>query len=108
MMPRPDEIPGVTDDPVIRLLLRGEARTLHEAEEKYLDAAIPEVLDLLRGPLSNDELARHPLSPEARLAEVLTALEAVGLNCLVMGGHAVRPARPAPGFLTWLGAGLAG
>jgi hypothetical protein len=56
-----DHIPGVTDDPVIQLLLRGEAQTLHEAEQKYLDAAIPEVLDLLRGPLSNDELARHPL-----------------------------------------------
>ena len=56
-----DDISAVTDDPVIRLLLRGEARTLHEAEEKYLDEAIPEILDLLRGPLSNDELARHPL-----------------------------------------------
>jgi hypothetical protein len=56
-----DPIPGVIDDPVIQLLLRGKAQTLHEAEEKYLDAAIPEVLDLLRGPLSNNELARHPL-----------------------------------------------
>jgi hypothetical protein len=27
---------------------------------------------------------------DARLAEVVAALEAVGLNCLVMGGHAVR------------------
>ena len=52
---------GITDDPVILLLLRGEARALHEAEEKYLDAALPEILELLRGPLSNDELARHPL-----------------------------------------------
>jgi len=56
-----EHIPGVTDDPVIQLLLRGEAQTLHEAEEKYLDAAIPEILDLLRGPLDNDELSRHPL-----------------------------------------------
>ena len=46
---------------MIQLLLRGEARTLHEAEEKYLDAAIPEILDLLRSPLSNEELTRHPL-----------------------------------------------
>jgi hypothetical protein len=61
-MVRPhDHIPGVTDDPVIRLLLGGQARTLHDAEEQYLDAAIPEILDLLRSPLSNDELARHPL-----------------------------------------------
>jgi len=56
-----DHLPGITDDPVIQLLLRGEASTLHEAEEKYLDAAIPEILALLDGPLSNDELARHPL-----------------------------------------------
>jgi hypothetical protein len=54
-------ISGVTDDPVIRLLLRGEAQNLHEAEELYLDAAIPEILDLLRGPLGNEELAGHPL-----------------------------------------------
>ena len=54
-------IPGITDDPVIQYLLRGEAHTLHEAEEKYLDAAIPEILGLLSGPSSNDELARHPL-----------------------------------------------
>jgi hypothetical protein len=61
MQQPPEDILAVLDDPVIRLLLRGEARTLHEAEEKYLDAAIPEILELLRGPLSNDELARHPL-----------------------------------------------
>ena len=41
----------MTDDPVIQLLLRGEARTLHEAEEKYLDAALPRILDLLWQPL---------------------------------------------------------
>jgi hypothetical protein len=28
--------------------------------------------------------------PDVRLAEVVTALEAVGISCLVMGGHAVR------------------
>ena len=56
-----DAIPDVTDDPVIQLLLRGEAQTLHEAEEMYLDAAIPEILELLRGPLTNAELSRHPL-----------------------------------------------
>jgi hypothetical protein len=32
----------------------------------------------------------HPVNPEARLADIITALEVVGLNCLVMGGHAVR------------------
>lgn len=30
------------------------------------------------------------MNPETRLAEIVTALEAVGLTCLVMGGHAVR------------------
>jgi hypothetical protein len=30
------------------------------------------------------------VNPETRLAEIITALEAVGLTCLVMGGHAVR------------------
>jgi hypothetical protein len=56
-----DSIPGMTEDPVIDILLRGEAQTLHEAEEQYLNAAIPEVLGLLAGPLSNEELSRHPL-----------------------------------------------
>jgi hypothetical protein len=56
-----EHIPGVTDDPVIQLLLRGEANSLHEAEEKYLDSAVPAVLELLAGPLSNDELSSHPL-----------------------------------------------
>ena len=96
MQPTPDPIPGVTDDPVIRLLLSGKARTLHEAEEKYLDSAMPEILDLLRSPLTDEELARHPLlqmirdtrqsrlggldpvNPDARLAEIVAALEAVG------------------------------
>ena len=49
------------NDPVLRLLLRGEAQDLHEAEAKYLDAALPEILDLLGSPLTNEELSRHPL-----------------------------------------------
>jgi hypothetical protein len=28
--------------------------------------------------------------PDVRLAEVVSALETVGVSCLVMGGHAVR------------------
>jgi hypothetical protein len=56
-----DDIPGVTDDPIIRLLYRGAAHNLHEAEEQYLDAAIPDILELLRSPLSNEEVAKHPL-----------------------------------------------
>lgn len=30
------------------------------------------------------------MNPEERLAAIVTALESVGLSCLVMGGHAVR------------------
>jgi hypothetical protein len=30
------------------------------------------------------------VNPETRLAEIISALEAIGLTCLVMGGHAVR------------------
>ena len=48
-------------DPVERLLLTRRARTVHEAEEMYLDAAYPQVLALLASPLSNEELGRHPL-----------------------------------------------
>src|SRR5713101_334859 len=54
-------VPGVTDDPIIRLLLEEKARTLHEAEEMYLDSAIPEILELLASPLDNQELSNHPL-----------------------------------------------
>ena len=49
------------EDPVIRLLLSGAAATLDEAEEMYLDASMPEVLRLLQGPLSDEELGDHPL-----------------------------------------------
>lgn len=48
-------------DPVERLLLSGEASSLAEAEEMVLNDSYEVVLELLRGPLSNDELARHPL-----------------------------------------------
>lgn len=61
MRPPAETVPGITDDPVIRLLLEEKAKSLHEAEEKYLDSAIPEILELLAGPLSNEELSRHPL-----------------------------------------------
>ncbi len=54
-------VPEVDDDPVICFLLSGAATTLHDAEEMYLDASLPQVLELLRGPLSDQELSRHPL-----------------------------------------------
>jgi hypothetical protein len=49
------------DDPVTELLLRGEARTALEAEDLYLQRCMPEVLQLLASPLSNEELGNHPL-----------------------------------------------
>ena len=61
MDPHYDEIPGVTDDPVLPLILTGKARDLDEAEEMYLDESLPEVIELLRLPMPDEELARHPL-----------------------------------------------
>jgi hypothetical protein len=55
------DIPGVTDDPVIQLLLSGQAATLDEAEEMYLDASLPEVYELLRRPATDQDLMEHPL-----------------------------------------------
>jgi hypothetical protein len=52
---------GVVTDPVERLLLTGQAQTVREAEEMYLDAAYPQVLALLASALSDEELGRHPL-----------------------------------------------
>ena len=48
-------------DPVFQILLSGRATTLSEAENLYLDEALPEAYALLDGPLSQEELGRHPL-----------------------------------------------
>lgn len=48
-------------DPVERLLVSGRAATTSEAEEMVLNSSLDEVTELLRSPLSDDELARHPL-----------------------------------------------
>jgi hypothetical protein len=48
-------------DPVLHLLLTGQAQTVSEAEEIYLNASLPEVIRLLDSPLSNEELGQHPL-----------------------------------------------
>lgn len=60
MTPEADPLAAVTD-PVARLLLDGRASTLREAEELYLDNCLPEVVALLRSPLSDDEIASTPL-----------------------------------------------
>jgi hypothetical protein len=62
--PDAKELSGLLDsvtDPVERRLLTGRARTVHEAEEMYLNTSYPQVLALLDSPLSNEELGRHPL-----------------------------------------------
>ncbi len=56
-----EPVPGVTDDPVLRLILEGKAKDWDEAEEMYLDSALPQVLELLQRPIPDDELASHPL-----------------------------------------------
>jgi hypothetical protein len=55
------DLAALEQDPVIRLLLEGRAQTVAEAEEMYLNASLPEVYRLLQSPLSNEELAQHPL-----------------------------------------------
>jgi hypothetical protein len=48
-------------DPIVGMLLRGEAATVHEAEEIYLDAHLREVVELACSSLSDVEFRRHPL-----------------------------------------------
>lgn len=57
-MPEPYDLDA---DPIFRILMTGRAQNLQEAERLYLDEALPEVYALLAGPLTGDELARHPL-----------------------------------------------
>jgi hypothetical protein len=61
MEAEPDNLVGLTDDPVARLLLSGRVETLREAEELYLDSCLPEVIRLLESGLSDEELGRLPL-----------------------------------------------
>ena len=46
-----------------RLLLTGNAKTVHEAEEMYLDSAqaYAEILRLLKSGLTDEELGQHLL-----------------------------------------------
>jgi hypothetical protein len=56
-----EPIPGVTDDPVLQLILSGRARSLDEAEELFLDQALPAIVELIGSPIGNAELESHPL-----------------------------------------------
>lgn len=60
-MPAHEHIPGVTDDPVLSLILNGRASNLHDAEELYLDESLDEISALIASPLDNEDLVRHPL-----------------------------------------------
>ncbi|MBY0513833.1 MAG: hypothetical protein K2P78_07960 [Gemmataceae bacterium] len=48
-------------DPVERLLLTGAAASVADAEEMVLNTSLDAVTALLRTPLSDAELGRHPL-----------------------------------------------
>ncbi len=48
-------------DPVDRLLVTGVAGSVAEAEEIVLNSSLDDVSELLRTPLSDDALGRHPL-----------------------------------------------
>lgn len=52
---------AMTRDPVIELLLSGQANTAEEAEEMYLDANLDEVVRLAESGLSESEFRSHPL-----------------------------------------------
>ena len=54
-------IPGITDDPVMQLILTGRARDLDEAEELYLDESLPTIFRLLGAMRDDAEIERHPL-----------------------------------------------
>jgi hypothetical protein len=56
-----EDVAGLAEDPVARLLLSGRAETLRQAEELYLDSCLPEIVRLLESGLSDEELGRHPL-----------------------------------------------
>ena len=56
-----EHVPGVTDDPVLRLILSGRAKSLDEAEELFLDESVPAILELIGSPLGNEQLEGHPL-----------------------------------------------
>ncbi len=48
-------------DPVIELLLHGDASTCDEAEERYLECHLDDVARLAHSSLSDTEFRRHPL-----------------------------------------------
>ena len=56
----------VANDPIMELLLTGQAATAREAERKFLDDNVEliteQVIELVVSDLSEDELSLHPLT----------------------------------------------
>jgi hypothetical protein len=48
-------------DPIVGMLLRGEADNPSEAEERYLDSHIEDIVKLVSSSISEEEFRRHPL-----------------------------------------------
>ena len=48
-------------DPVVEILLSGEAQSVSEAEELYLDRHVTEIVGLVESPLSDREFREHTL-----------------------------------------------
>jgi len=48
-------------DPVVMMLVEGQAAMLHEAQEQYLNAHLADVAALACSPLSDEAFRRHPL-----------------------------------------------
>jgi len=51
----------ILGDPIAQLLLNGEASTPSEAERRYLESHLDDVLNLVQSTLSEEEFRRHPL-----------------------------------------------
>ena len=49
------------EDPVVTMLLRGEADSAGEAEARYLDTHLADIVALVNSSLSEAQFRRHPL-----------------------------------------------
>jgi hypothetical protein len=56
-----EQIPGITDDPVMRLVFSGQAKTYRDAEDFYLNQSLGEIASLAGSDMTDEELAQHPL-----------------------------------------------
>ena len=52
---------NLSTDPIVEILLSGEARSVSEGEELYLDRHVTEIVGLVESPLSDREFREHPL-----------------------------------------------